>query len=180
MSNFEHNEQIDRDVVKNLPKEERDQLNADPITGEPGAHPVGTGVGAAGGAVAGATVGALGGPIGVAVGGAVGAVVGGLAGKGTAEAINPTEEDAYWRTQSLDTPYYADTLNHYSDLEYDRDYQTAYRVGYENRPHYDTHTRFEDAEHDLKSKWEQIKGSSRLTWEQAKFAVKDAWNRATR
>src|SRR5690606_41793317 len=47
----------DRDVVKGLPKDARDDLNADPITGEPGAHPVGTGVGAAGGAVAGAAVG---------------------------------------------------------------------------------------------------------------------------
>ena len=33
MSDFERNDKIDRDVVKNLPKEERDRLNADPITG---------------------------------------------------------------------------------------------------------------------------------------------------
>lgn len=114
------------------------------------------------------------------VGGAVGAVVGGLVGKGAAEVVNPTEEEAYWRANSLNTVYYAETRSHYPDLEYDRDYQNAYRVGYENRPHYDAHTRFEDVEPDLKSKWEQIKGSSRLTWEQAKFAVKDAWDRATR
>ncbi len=43
----------------------------------------------------GATVGALGGPVGAVVGGAVGAVVGGLAGKGAAEVVNPTEEEAY-------------------------------------------------------------------------------------
>ncbi len=67
MSDFERNEQIDREVVKNLPKEERDRLNADPITGEPGAHPVGTGLGAVGGAATGATVGALGGPVGAVV-----------------------------------------------------------------------------------------------------------------
>ncbi len=36
---------------------------------------------------------ALGGPVGAVVGGAVGAVVGGLAGKGAAEAVNPTEEE---------------------------------------------------------------------------------------
>lgn len=88
------NDNFDRDVVKGLPKDARDDLNADPITGEPGAHPVGTGVGAAGGAVAGAAVGAIGGPVGAIVGGAVGAVVGGLAGKGAAEAVNPTEEEA--------------------------------------------------------------------------------------
>ena len=48
------NDNFDRDLIKNSPKEVRDDLNADPITGEPGAHPVGTGVGAAGGAAAGA------------------------------------------------------------------------------------------------------------------------------
>ena len=42
------NDNFDRDVIKNAPKDVRDDLNADPITGEPGAHPVGTGVGAAG------------------------------------------------------------------------------------------------------------------------------------
>ena len=71
--------------------------NRDPITGTPGAHPVGTGVGAAGGAAAGAAIGAIGGPIGAAVGLVAGAVAGGLAGKGVAETIDPTVEDAYWR-----------------------------------------------------------------------------------
>lgn len=65
--------------------------NLDPITGEPGAHPVGTGVGAvAGGMAAGAAVGTVAGPVGTAVGAAAGAVVGGLAGKGVAEKIDPT------------------------------------------------------------------------------------------
>lgn len=65
--------------------------NLDPITGEPGAHPIGTGVGAvAGGMAAGAAVGTVAGPIGTAVGAAAGAVVGGLAGKGVAEKIDPT------------------------------------------------------------------------------------------
>lgn len=174
------NDNIDRDTVKNLPKDARDDLNADPITGEPGAHPVGTGVGAAGGAVAGAAVGAMGGPVGALVGGAVGAVVGGLAGKGAAEAVNPTEEAAYWRENAPTTPYYADTLITYSDLDYERDYQNAYRVGYENRHHYDPNARFEDVENDLEMKWEQMKGQSRLTWNQAKIAVREAWERVTR
>lgn len=73
-------------------------LHADPISGAPGAHPVGTGVGAvAGGAAAGAAIGAVAGPIGAAVGIAVGAVVGGLAGKGVAELAEPTAEESYWR-----------------------------------------------------------------------------------
>ncbi|MDQ9021713.1 hypothetical protein RFI02_11400 [Acinetobacter sichuanensis] len=171
--------EIDREVVKDLPKEQRDDLNADPITGEPGAHPVGTGLGAAGGAAAGAAVGAVGGPIGAVVGGVVGAVVGGLAGKGAAEAVNPTEEEAYWRSTANSTPYYADTLNTYSDLDYDKDYRSAYHLGYTGRSEYPAETRFEDAEHDLKLKWEQVKGTSRLTWEEAKHAVRDAWNRVT-
>ena len=36
------------------PKDPNHDLNLDPISGEPGAHPVGTGLGAAGGAAAGA------------------------------------------------------------------------------------------------------------------------------
>src|SRR4051794_27931240 len=74
---------------------ERD-LNADPISGEPGAHPVGAGVGAAAaGAAAGAAGGAMAGPAGVVVGAVIGGVAGGLAGKEVAESIDPTTEDAY-------------------------------------------------------------------------------------
>src|ERR1043166_752127 len=78
-------------------KERRRDSNPDPITGEPGSHPIGVGVGGGSGAAAGAAVGgAVGGPIGAAVGGVVGAVAGGLAGKGVAEKIDPTVEEAYW------------------------------------------------------------------------------------
>src|SRR5206468_7106097 len=56
--------------------------NRDPLTGAPGAHPIGTAAGAvAGGVATGAAVGSVAGPVGTAVGAAVGAVVGGLAGK---------------------------------------------------------------------------------------------------
>ena len=66
-------------------------LNPDLITGEPGSHPIGTGVGAAGGAAAGAAIGtAVGGPVGTVVGGIIGAVTGGLAGKDVAENLDPT------------------------------------------------------------------------------------------
>ena len=58
-------------------KKDRD-LNPDPITGEPGSHPVGTGVGA---------------------------VAGGLAGKGVAEKVDPTVESAYWRDNYSTRPY---------------------------------------------------------------------------
>src|SRR5688572_26056720 len=76
-----------KDRLKNEP-----DANRDPITGTPGAHPVGTGVGAAGGGAAGAAIGMAAGPVGAAVGATVGAIAGGLAGKGAAEAVNPTVE----------------------------------------------------------------------------------------
>lgn len=70
---------------------EHNPRNQDPITGAPGAHPVGTGVGAAGGAVTGAAIGTMvGGPIGTIAGAVVGAIAGGLAGKEVAEGTNPT------------------------------------------------------------------------------------------
>jgi len=69
--------------------------NRDPLTGAPGAHPVGTGLGSAGGAGAGAAIGALAGPIGAGVGAVIGGIAGGLAGKGAGEAANPTDPESY-------------------------------------------------------------------------------------
>src|SRR3954469_15133022 len=101
--------------------------NRDPISGAPGAHPVGVGVGAAaGGAATGAAVGTVAGPVGTAVGAAVGAVVGGLAGKGIAERIDPTVEDAYWADNYSEEPYYEEGYT------YD-DYQPGYQTGWEAR-----------------------------------------------
>jgi outer membrane lipoprotein SlyB len=103
----------------------RGEPNRDPITGAPGAHPVGTGLGAAaGGAAAGAAIGTVAGPLGTAAGMAVGAVIGGLAGKAVAEKIDPTVEDAYWR-ENYRTRKYVDR-----DASYEA-YQPAYRTGYE-------------------------------------------------
>ena len=62
----------------------------------------------------------------VAVGTVIGAVVGGLAGKGAAEAVNPTAEDAYWRDAYVGEPYYNDGLGY-------EDYAPAYRAGYQGR-----------------------------------------------
>lgn len=146
--------------------EERD-LNRDPITDEPGAHPVGTGIGATGGAVAGATAGAIGGPIGVAVGGVIGAVVGGLAGKAAAEAVNPTAEEAYWRDNYSKEPYYE------RGREFD-EYAPAYRLGVTGRTQYND---WDSAEPQLASQWESSRGGSSLSWPQAQHASRAAWNR---
>src|SRR6188508_2822222 len=93
-----------------MDKNERNlDTNPDPITGAPGAHPVGVGVGAAGGGATGAAIGtAVAGPVGTAVGAVIGAVAGGLAGKGVAESIDPTAEEAYWRENHRSQPFARD------------------------------------------------------------------------
>ena len=152
----------------------RKDENRDPITGEPGAHPVGTGLGAAGGGAAGAAIGAVGGPVGAAVGAVVGAVAGGLAGKGVAEAIDPTAENAYWEKNYRNEPYYE------SGTEYS-DYEPAYRTGYQS---YATHgvggRKFDEVEPELRRSYESSRGSSRLGWEKARLATRAAWDRVER
>ncbi len=67
------------------------EANLDPLTHEPGAHPVGVGVGAAGVGTIGALLGSVAGPVGMLVGTVVGALAGAVVGKDTAESVNPTE-----------------------------------------------------------------------------------------
>lgn len=167
----QHPDEIDRKEVKQSSTRVKEDLNADPLTGEPGSHPVGTGIGTLGGATAGAAIGSMGGPLGTLIGGVVGGVAGAVAGHASGELVSPTEEESYWREHSARMSYYNHALN------YDLDYKIAYQLGYENRLHYDDNISFEEAENELKSKWEQIKGRSRLTWEEARWAAKDAWER---
>lgn len=147
-------------------------LNRDPITGEPGSHPVGTGLGAAGGAAAGAAIGTVGGPVGMLVGGAIGAVAGGLAGKGIAEQIDPTAEDEYWQENYNREAYY-DNASSYDD------YGPAYRSGYTGFAESGGRT-FDESEPQLKTAWEKTKQGSRLTWDKAKHASRAAWDRVER
>ncbi|NML47661.1 PA2169 family four-helix-bundle protein [Ramlibacter sp. G-1-2-2] len=149
-------------------REDRD-LNQDPITGEPGAHPIGTGLGAAGGAVAGAAAGAIGGPVGAAVGGVVGAVVGGLAGKAAGEAVNPTAEEAFWRDNYSKEPYYE------AGRTYD-DYGPAYRLGLSGRERYEDP--WTSVEPRLADEWEANRDQSSLDWQRASPASQAAWSRA--
>lgn len=148
--------------------------NRDPITGAPGAHPVGTGIGAAvGGMAAGAAAGTLAaGPVGTLVGSAAGAIAGGLAGKAVAEHYDPTAEEAYWRDAYAREPYYQ------SGMTYD-DYDPAYRLGWESRGRY-SGRRFEDVETDLGRDYETRRGKSRLSWDNAKHATRSAWDRVER
>ena len=146
--------------------------NPDPITGEPGAHPVGTGAGGLTGGAAGAAIGAaVGGPVGAVVGGIVGAVGGGYAGKGIAESVNPTEENAYWENNHRSASYYEGGYNY-------EDYSPAYRTGYEGfTRHAESGKDYTDVESDLERDYAQNRGGSRLEWDKAKVATRDAWDR---
>ena len=148
--------------------------NLDPITKEPGSHPVGTGVGSAGGAATGAIVGGVvGGPVGAVVGGAVGAVVGGAAGHAAGEAVNPTVEGEYWRKNFKNRPYYR------PGKEYSA-YEPAYRFGWEaaGRKEY-AGKRFDEVEPDLERNWNSTQGGA-ARWTESREATRDAWKRVGR
>lgn len=143
--------------------------NEDPITGEPGSHPVGVGVGTAGGAATGAAIGAAGGPVGAVVGAVVGGVAGAYAGKGVAEKIDPTEETAYWRDNHDKQDWSNDPDNTYDD------YEPAYRYGYTQAA--TKRNGFDDNESELEKDWDEFKGKSQLKWEKAKHATRAGWHR---
>ncbi|MBP2281225.1 hypothetical protein H4W00_002038 [Psychrobacter sp. PL19] len=170
---IDNHDSINRDAVKHLSKESKKDLNADIITGEPGSHPVGTGVGGVGGAAVGAAIGTMAGPLGTLIGGAIGAIAGGGAGHASAEAIDPTREEAYWRAEHANLDYQKE------GYDFDRDMHPAYAVGYANRARYPADARFEDHEADLESSWHEVKGDSRMAWGDARIASRDAWNRVS-
>jgi hypothetical protein len=145
--------------------------NRDPISGTPGAHPVGVGIGAAaGGIAAGAAAGTLAaGPVGTVIGAAVGAVVGGLGGKAVAEHFDPTVEEQYWRSAYNSEPYYK------REFGFD-DYAPAYRLGGEAYGRYGDKP-FADFEKDLAEDYQRARGKSRLEWNDAKAATRAAWTR---
>jgi len=153
--------------------------NPDPITGAPGSHPGGTAAGTTAGGVAGAAAGAaigsvvpgVGTVVGAIAGAAVGGVGGGLAGKAVAEHYDPTAEDAYWRENHKNASYYRG-----KDYSYDRDYQPAYRFGWETSAKNPTAS-FDEAEPELSKHWESKKDKSMLPWDHAKDATRAAWDR---
>lgn len=151
------------------PLDHEDKSNPDPITGQPGSHPVATGIGATGGALAATVAGAaVGGPLGGAIGAMIGGVAGGLAGKAVGEGVNPTEEEAYWRTSHPDQPH--------GNEPYDI-YAPAYRSGYEGyNEHRQSHRSFDEAEADIRTNYE--KEGNTVPWDKARGASRSAWERA--
>lgn len=169
-NNQDRHDRLDAD--KNRLENDNADANRDPITGQPGAHPVGTGIGAAAAGTIGTAIGAPAGPIGAAIGAVVGSVVGGLIGKGTAETFDPTVEDTYWRDNYKSRPYVK------PDYTYD-DYQPAYRTGYEGFNRYNTTGKnFNELEPDLQRDYETNYSTSRVGWNDARNAAQDAWDRA--
>lgn len=158
-----------------MASDKKADANRDPISGEPGAHPVGTGLGAAGAGAAGAAIGgAIGGPVGAVAGAVVGAVAGGLAGKGVAESIDPTVEDTYWRDNYANRPYVEQNVDY-------EEYQPAYRTGYEGYGrYYGTGRGFDEVEPELEQHYTTNRGHSNLGWAKAKYAAKDAWDKVER
>jgi hypothetical protein len=144
--------------------------NPDPITGEPGAHPIGTGVGTASGGLAGAAIGAaVGGPAGAAIGAVVGGVVGAYSGRSVAEAVNHTEEDKYWREHHHKQEW-AD-----KDSSYEH-YAPAYRTGYEGIAKY-AGKPYHEIENNLARDYEKNDANPAIPWDRARPAVKAAWDR---
>ncbi len=156
------------------------ELHPDPITGEPGSHPVATGVGAAAGGVTGAAVGMLGGPLGIAVGAFVGAFAGGLAGKEIAESIDPSAEDAFWREHHRDQSYAT------GEQPFDA-FAPAYRAGYTGFREGQT---FDEREADLRMEYEggpqkadaeaEVPSTEKLHWDEARAAARAAYERVQR
>lgn len=150
---------------------DRPTRNEDPISGEPGSHPVGTGIGAAAAGLVGGALGSAAGPVGTVAGAAIGAAAGGYAGRAVAEAFDPTAEEAYWRG-SYHTRAYARPSDRYED------FGPAYRLGWEG---YETHGKagksFQEVETTLARRWDDVRGESQHAWDRAKSAARDAWDR---
>ncbi len=145
-------------------------------TGKHGDHPVGGAVGAAVGAAAGAVavgaaqgaaLGVVAGVPGMAAGIAIGGVVGALAGKGIAQEINPTTEDAYWSESYRTRPYIE------NGASYDT-YRPAYRHGIDAYGKYEGRS-FDEVEPSLKDEWDTSDQS--LPWHKASPAARDAYDR---
>jgi len=108
------------------------------------------------------------GPLGAVIGAAAGAVMGGLVGKNTAEAINPTAEEVFWRETYFREPYYVQGRAY----EY---YAPGFRAGWNGRVRHDGRA-FEEAEPELQA--EYILGKSELDpdWQEIRPAARAAWS----
>lgn len=141
--------------------------NLDAITGEPGAHPMGTGVGTAvGGALAGFAGGAVAGPVGATVGAVMGAVLGAYAGKRVAEQLDPSFELTHWRREYPNRTYF------HAAIPFE-DISPAYQYGWEARLS-GMYERIEEALVDAEARW-KLNGNQKILWSEVEPAFRDAW-----
>jgi hypothetical protein len=109
------------------------------------------------------------GPVGGVSGAVVGGVVGAFGGRSVAEAVNPTEEEQYWRENHPRQPYAG------PDFGY-KYYAPAYRTGYEGLTKYPG-KKYEEIEDDLALDYEKNAIGSPLPWDRAQPAAKAAWDK---
>ena len=83
--------------------------------------------------------------------------------------INPTAEEAFWRTHFRDEAFYRD------GLAFD-DYSPAFRVGYTGPVRREG--RLEELDARLRDDWAMVRGRSRLSWGEAWAAIEAAWHHA--
>jgi hypothetical protein len=169
-----HNRQIDelpRPRGEHADEEELPEP-LDPVSGSDDFHPAGTTRGALAGSAMGAALGTgAGGPVGGVVGAAIGAVAGGLAGRQIGSQLEPPTEVSYWSRAYRDAEYFD------PELEFERDYLPAYRLGWEARSRW-AEWSFDEIRDDLEARWPKVKEASRLPWETARLAAHDAWQRS--
>lgn len=148
---------------------QKEARHEDLLTGEPGSHPLATGIGTAmGGFGAGAIVGSLVGPIGTVAGAVIGGVSGGMLGRTIAESIQPTVEPDLWR-ETYEKSSYFDQSVPFQTIE------PAYRLGADS---YASGVSWEDIEPVLATKWDRMPTDSSLPWARARLAAKDAYIRS--
>jgi hypothetical protein len=88
---------------------------------------------------------------------------------GIAELIDPIAEEAYWRENYQDEPYYEAGHTY-------EDYLPGYRTGWEGRGRYEGRS-FEEVQAELEADWRRHRGASRLDWQRARQAARAAWDR---
>jgi hypothetical protein len=62
---------------------------------------------------------------------------------------------------------------------YERDYEPAYRFGWQARSRY-VDKQWEDVQDELQRDWEAQRGTSSLSWVQAREACQNAWSHVLR
>jgi hypothetical protein len=101
----------------------------------------------------------------------LGAIAGGIADLNGAEAIDPLQEDTYWREHFVNRPY----VENGSSFD---DYGPAFGYGVNAYTQYAGRS-FASIETDLSHGWTAARGASKLDWDRARNATRDAWNRVS-